>query len=789
MNIILLSVLAAGAISSIGVTPDVMASANVDFSHIHEKVDIDLEAETKLYTPTFHTGTHQVSTSYRDLFSIGGSRYRYYKEEQIYCSEVDPIYWPYLEVTGYNDESGAEFDEIEVTFDSMKGAFVILAEGYGDYCDGSINVSYKYSDPKMPYGVMSIDAYDTNELFHVYQNVWGFSKEVQIEGIDSLYWPEVEITSYVDGSGADFPQIDVSFDQTTGIISVYATTVNRYLDGEIYVYYRYENIITGSIDVEANYTWELKEFEDFNGSYFLFEKESPMIDVDSIYWPNVEYTYCLDNSGSDFYEYDVTFDSSRGVFTVFAKTHNEYLDGYITVNFKYYPDRPVGTPITNPAQTDDDDYLFDDVDDSVFENATVEYAEFTDGDNEAIPLLQRYSADNMQNAHPVTQSGKIVGKLEKCRIENSNIYVIDNDWFKFQVTENAKYFFNFQSPNNAAYTFEIGKYRGPSNMETVYSKKGSSSRNIRLTVGTYYLHVTASNRLYVNNLLYTINYRRVSVRNDKFYLKDSFKQHFDMCVWKNDASPDSINNRWGNTSSTICRIEGDNQTGYIDPYFVTNGQTYLDSVLYIWNEMALNHIQSIAAGISQLVSSEYDRQDVIRYDEIKTQYNNNVRNYVISLKNGLQSFIPVAFGGYGYGATGEQLMRDATGLVETLMNGINTSFPRLKTAGEFCDYMSTLETAAYYCRYYHGTMAIPRYAKINVNANSTTGITYSWVSYNIDQNYKYRDYFHYTNTCISQYQTMTNINNGQTKTFHGSLMPLKGKKDISKLFNINASIY
>lgn len=789
MNIILLSVLAAAAVSSIGVTPEIMVSNNNDLQQIQEKNTDYLEKTNKGITPRrslpnngIHTGTFVVDTSYRDLFNISGSRYRYYKEDQLYSSAVDPIYWPYLEVTGYYDDSGAEFDEIEVTFDAMKGAFVVLAEGYGNYCDGVIYVYYQYTEPTMLYGSMSVEAYYTSELHHVYQNVWGFTKEVQISGVDPIYWPYLEVTSYVDNSGADFSRVDVDFDQNTGIIRVDAITTNQYLDGVIDVYYRYERVLLGSVDLQANYSWEIKKFNDIDGGYYYLRAQEVAIEgVDSIYWPTVEYINCEDNSGSGFYEYDVTFDSARGVFAVFAKTRNDYLDGYITINYKYFPDREHGQANIIPSVEPDDDY-YDDIDDSAFENAPVPYSEFTDSDDTRTPYWRRAGSDTMANAIPVTQSGKITGKLEYGSL-GSILTFIDNDWYRLTVTEEADYYFKFQSPSSA-YRFRVVKDRGSQTPLVVFNKLGSLTKNLHLTFGTYYIHVTANNKNDITNYLYTINYHRKEVRNDKFLLKPSMKRHYSMCVWENDALPDSIYDRWDGDSQFLYSVKGNDKQGYLDPYFLENDQVYLDSILYVWDEEVLFQIEKIAEGLATIVLNNYDEQDQAHYEELRVQFIKDTASYGVSIFNDILGFIPFV----SYAATGASLIKDAAGLATTLINGIDTSFPRLKTVGEFCLFLGSLQTAAYYCRYYGGTMSLPRYAKVTSETKSGR-TTYSWSPYYVEPNYTYRQYFHYTNACISQYQTITSNNGGQAKTFHGSLMPLIGSSEIGRLFNITDNIY
>ena len=787
MNIILLSVLAAGAISSIGVTPEVMASSNNNLQQIQERNTESLEKANSYSTPKrslpnsgVHTGTFVVDTSYRDLFNISGSRYRYYKEDPLYG--VNPIYWPYLEVTSYYDESGADFDEIEVTFDAMKGTFVVLAEGYGDYCDGVIYVYYQYTDPTMLYGSMSVDAYYTSELYHVYQNVWGFSKEVQITGVDPIYWPYLEVTSYVDNSGADFSRVDVSFDQTTGIIRVDAITTNQYLDGVIDVYYRYERVTLGSVDLDANYSWEVRKFKDVDGGdYYLRAQEVAIEGVNSMYWPTVEYVNCEDHSGSDFYEYNVTFDSERGVFAVFAKTRSDYLDGYITINYKYFPDREHGQANISPSVEPEDDY-YDDIDDSAFENAPVQYGEFTDCDDTRIPYIRRYSTDTMNYPVEVTQSGKITGKME-CYSIGKILNIFDNDWYKFTVTEEADYYFNFQSPSSQ-YLFRVVKSRGSQTPLQIYSKRGSTARTLHLTFGTYYMHVTTDKANSISNLSYTIDYHRGEVRNDKFLLKPSMKEHFSMCVWENDALPDSIGNRWADSSIELYSVEGNTKTGYLDPYFMENNQIYLDSVIYLWDEDVLLQFSYLLEGIRVLVLDNYDEQDQIRYDELKAEYDSATAEYAISLGMDIIGSIPAL----GKIMSLISISVDACMLLGHLADGFAANFPKLKTAGEFCLFLGSLKTAAYYCSVANLVLSVPKYAKV-VSETKSGRTTYSWSSYYVEPDYNYRDNFHYANTCISQYQTITNVNNGQTKTFHGSLMPLRGSVDVSRFFAMGDNIY
>lgn len=795
MNIILLSMLAAAAVSSIGVTPEIMASSNNSLQQIQKRNTEIVENTGKKQRAnannvSMHYGSLNVDTSYYELNQVtSGShpRYEFHKEVHLWSSMLSPIYWPYLEITNYVDGSGADFEYIDIEFDSMRGLFIIDAWGYGNYCDGTIDIYYQYTDPTLPYGMVSIDAAYTSYLEMYYQsygpgpNIYVLNQEAALHGVDGNSWPFLEITSYVDDSGSDFYQIDVEFDSLNGVFHLQGLTTNQYLDGDIKVYYRYERVTTGYVDVEANYTWELRKFKGLDGDYYLHAREVPIENVDSRYWPSVEYTFCDDNSGSDFYEYDVTFDSIRGIFTVFAKTHNEYLDGYIRVHYRYFPEREMGEPVGCYEYDQEDDY-YDDIDDSAFENAPVPYSEFTDSDDTRTPYWRRAASDTMANAIPVTQSGKITGKLEYGSL-GTILTFIDNDWYRLTVTEEADYYFKFQSPSSA-YRFRVVKDRGLQTPMVVFNKQGSLTKILHLTFGTYYIHVTANSKNDINNYLYTINYHRKEVRNDKFLLKPSMKRHYSMCVWENDALPDSIYDRWDGDSQFLYSVKDNDKQGYLDPYFLENDQVYLDSVLYVWDEEVLFQIEKIAEGLAAIVLNQYDEQDQIRYEEIRVRFIKETASYGASILNDVLGFIPFV----SYAATAVSLAKDAIGLATTLINGIDTSFPRLKTAGEFCLFLGSLQTAAYYCRYYGGTMALPRYAK--VASRTTNGKTiYSWAPYYVEPNYTYREYFHYTNTCISQYQTITSNNGGQTKTFHGSLMPLIGSSEIGRLFNITDNIY
>ena len=258
--------------------------------------------------------------------------------------------------------------------------------------------------------------------------------------------------------------------------------------------------------------------------------------------------------------------------------------------------------------------------------------------------------DDVRNgATPVKEDNVcITGRIDKHSWIDQIANLIpetDVDWYKFSITENFRYDFNFTAPNSG-YVFTLYKYRGEYAEGTgwnavpvqspieetehpnkeIFALHGNSSRSLLLNPGTYYLMVTVDNGKNIVSDSYNIIFEKTdySGRNKSITLTEEVKASNVMALWENDLKPDNVNTwlageqqlrKWQEIQSPSIHLF--REYGYVDPIY--EGRRYLDSVLYIWNKDILKDLYTI---LSEVQSAIYNAVQEFRnqYHEVKKVY-------------------------------------------------------------------------------------------------------------------------------------------------------------------------
>lgn len=295
--------------------------------------------------------------------------------------------------------------------------------------------------------------------------------------------------------------------------------------------------------------------------------------------------------------------------------------------------------------------------------------------------------------------GKLVIHTEDERDE-TGVDRIDNDWYRFSITERFNYDFSFTAPNSSYY-YEVFKFSSMDadrpdierNHTLLHSSlNGNSSYNALLECGTYFVHVTALNEASISDTQYSVTMQRNTNfpgTLSSFRLTRENLGENRVILWENENTPSGVNS-WAKQENELAYYKyepvGTNIIhfdGYVDPIFMYNKEwlpayptmrldetTYLDSIIYISGDDNIRDVRNIIDKILNEASIAEYEQDI---ESMRMEA-------TISAWDAVRGVVEIIIAVY--------ISPHLAGAMEVLYNTITTTISCIETANALCEALS-----------------------------------------------------------------------------------------------------
>ena len=374
----------------------------------------------------------------------------------------------------------------------------------------------------------------------------------------------------------------------------------------------------------------------------------------------------------------------------------------------------------------------------------------------------------------------------------------DHDWFTFSTKTKSLYSFAVFLPHSN-YKVSIRKYRG-------YEEEGSDikegklidnfwgdtsfCRSLRLDAGTYFICVSSMQRsTIVENQQYVIRFSKIQENEPTFALtgSNSIINTHKAAIWVNDLSPDNENfNRFGKDGQKLANYYGHGinirHERYTDPLF-QRSNTYLDSVIYIWDKEILFELANI-------MNVYYDEVD----KALKQEKINEIKNAQVTWDNAegfvldLIGCIPI----FSEAVSSYSLTNDGVSAVLGIVNHLISNPDIINSELYLGAFIGTIKALA---KTYSETnnpnqvICLPRYSYVQTETevlNKDFMITNDvWhTTYAIRDNY-YKSDFTFDEDYISQWQYVP----GLQESYHGDVRVFESGSEMSEFIGQDLAEY